>query len=71
MLEVAETTTTTQSEEIVRSQHPGELQNIQAAYRLDGKNDLKWSQLVRTVLKGKMEDQPSYGYRAETRRSPF
>ena len=46
-------TTTTHSEEIVRSQQSGELQNIQAAYRLDGKNYLKWSQLVRTVLKGK------------------
>ena len=44
---------TAQSEEIVRSQQPGELQNIQAAYRLDGKNYLKWSQLVRIVLKGK------------------
>ena len=53
MSEVAETTTTTQSEEIVRSQQPEELQNIYAAYRLDGKNHLKWSQLVRTVLKGK------------------
>lgn len=31
----------------------GELQNIQPAYRLNGKNYLKWSQLVRTVLKGK------------------
>ena len=30
-----------------------ELQNIQAAYRLNGKNDLKWSQLVRTFLKGR------------------
>ena len=37
MSEVAETTTTTQSEEIVRSQQPEELQNIYAAYRLDGK----------------------------------
>ena len=46
-------TTTTQSKEIVRSQQLGELQNIQAAYRLNGKNYLKWSQLVRTVLKGK------------------
>ena len=53
MSEVAETTTTTQSEKIVRSQQPGELQNIQATYRLDGKNYLKWSQLVRTVLKRK------------------
>ncbi|RVX07908.1 hypothetical protein CK203_014796 [Vitis vinifera] len=53
MSEVAETTTITQSEKIVRSQQPGELQNIQATYRLDGKNYLKWSQLVRTVLKRK------------------
>ncbi|KAF8411460.1 hypothetical protein HHK36_004011 [Tetracentron sinense] len=53
MSEVAETTATAQSEEIVRSQQPGELQNIQAAYRLTGKNYLKWSQLVRAVLKGK------------------
>ena len=53
MSEVTETTTTTQLEEIVRSQQLGELQNIQAAYRLNGKNYLKWSQLVRTVLKGK------------------
>ena len=30
-------TTTSQSEEIVRSQHPGELKNIKSAYRLDGK----------------------------------
>ena len=51
--EVTETTTTTQSEEIVRSQQPRELQNIQAAYRPDGKNYLKWSQLVRTMLKAK------------------
>lgn len=29
------------------------LQNIQAAYKLNGKNYLKWSQLVRTFLKGK------------------
>ena len=53
MSKVAETTTTTQSKEIVQSQQPGELQNIQAMYRLDGKNYIKWSQLVRTVLKGK------------------
>ena len=53
MSEIAKTTTTAQLEETVRSQQPGELQNIQAAYRLDGKNYLKWSQFVRTVLKGK------------------
>lgn len=34
-------------------QQPGELQHIQTTYRLDGKNYLKWSQLVRTILKGK------------------
>lgn len=31
----------------------GEFQNIHSAYRLNGKNYLKWSQLVRTILKGK------------------
>ena len=39
--------------EDIQSQQPGELQNIQPAYRLTGKNYLKWSQLVRTILKGK------------------
>ena len=53
MSEVAETTTTTQLEEIVQSQQPRKLQNIQTTYRLDEKNYLKWSQLVCTVLKGK------------------
>lgn len=31
----------------------GDLQNIQPAYRFNGKNYLKWSQLVRTFLKGR------------------
>ena len=31
----------------------GELQSLQAAYRLNRKNCLKWSQLIRTFLKGK------------------
>lgn len=53
MSEIAETTATTPSQEIVPSQQPGESQNIQAAYRLNGKNYLNWSQLVRTLLKGK------------------
>ncbi|KAL5545583.1 hypothetical protein UlMin_005270 [Ulmus minor] len=35
------------------NQGSNELQNIQTAYRLTGKNYLKWSQLVRTFLKGK------------------
>ena len=53
MSKVAETATITQLEEIFRSHQPRELQNIQATYRLDGKNYLIWSQLVCTVLKGK------------------
>ena len=36
-----------------RSQTAGELQNVHSAYRLNGKNFLKWSQLIRTILKGK------------------
>ncbi|XP_068492253.1 uncharacterized protein [Phaseolus vulgaris] len=36
-----------------RSQIAGELQNVHSAYRLNGKNYLKWSQLIRTILKGK------------------
>ena len=32
----------------------GELQNLQTTYRLNGKNYLKWSQLIRTFLKGKV-----------------
>ncbi|KAK2997372.1 hypothetical protein RJ639_026039 [Escallonia herrerae] len=40
------------SEEVTLNQTVGELQNIQSAYRLNGKNYMKWSQLVRTFLKG-------------------
>ena len=36
-----------------RFQTAGELQNVHSAYRLNGKNYLKWSQLIRTILKGK------------------
>lgn len=36
-----------------KSQTAGELQNVHSAYRLTGKNYLKWSQLIRTILKGK------------------
>ncbi|XP_024025677.1 uncharacterized protein LOC112092823 [Morus notabilis] len=55
MSEVAETTVTTRSEDAdtVRPQQVGELYNIQTAYRLDGKNYLKCSQLVQIVLKEK------------------
>ncbi|KAK3038071.1 hypothetical protein RJ639_031625 [Escallonia herrerae] len=41
-----------QSEEVTLNQTVGELQNIQSAYRLNGKNYMKWSQLVLTFLKG-------------------
>ncbi|KAJ1441200.1 hypothetical protein SESBI_01333 [Sesbania bispinosa] len=36
-----------------KSQTAGELHNIYSSYRLTGKNYLKWSQLIRTILKGK------------------
>ncbi|XP_073219751.1 uncharacterized protein [Cicer arietinum] len=36
-----------------RPQTAGELQNVHSSYRLNGKNYLKWSQLIRTILKGK------------------
>ena len=71
MSEVAETTTTTPSEGIVQSQQPGELQNIQATYRLDGKNYLKWSQLVRTMLKVKEKINHFIGTRPKPEDSRF
>jgi len=30
-----------------------QLQNLNTAYRLTGKNDLKWAQLIHRTLKGK------------------
>jgi len=51
---MSETTeNTAQSEEVVTKQNSEELLNIQAAYRQNGKNYLRWSQVVRTSLKGK------------------
>lgn len=41
------------SDEGTKTQTSVELQTIQSAYKLDGKNYLKWSQLIRTILKGK------------------
>ncbi|KAK8340668.1 hypothetical protein V6Z12_A08G113300 [Gossypium hirsutum] len=42
------------SEVFVNNSNPtSEFQNIQVAYRLNGKNYLKWSQLVRMFLKGR------------------
>ncbi|TYJ99897.1 putative UDP-3-O-acyl-N-acetylglucosamine deacetylase 2 isoform X3 [Cucumis melo var. makuwa] len=40
-------------EETNKSTAMGDIQNIHPSYQLDGKNYLKWSQLVRTFLKGK------------------
>ena len=48
--------TTATSENLTKGSNSiatGELQNIQAAYRLNGKNYFKWSQLVRMFLKGR------------------
>ena len=42
-----------QTEETTLNPSFGDLQNIQSAYRLNGKNYLKWSQFVQTYLKGK------------------
>ncbi|TXG48427.1 hypothetical protein EZV62_027721 [Acer yangbiense] len=42
-----------QNEEVVSTPSKGEMHNIRAAYRLNGKNYLKWSQVVQTFLKGK------------------
>lgn len=39
--------------ETEKSQSVRELQNIRSAYQLTGKYYLKWSQLIRTILKGK------------------
>lgn len=41
------------TEEPKTNQKIGELQNIRASYRFNGKNYLKWSQFVCTYLKGK------------------
>ena len=41
------------SDAILSNPSMGELQYIQAAYRLNGKNYLKWSQFVRVYLRGK------------------
>ncbi|KAF5454932.1 hypothetical protein F2P56_024561 [Juglans regia] len=53
MSEIKVSNTMAQSEDTISHQSSGDLQNIQAAYRLNGKNYLKWSQFIRTYLKGK------------------
>ena len=44
---------TPQSEGVITNHNTGELQNIQATYKLNGKNYFTWSQLVHRFLKGK------------------
>ncbi|XP_071903167.1 uncharacterized protein [Coffea arabica] len=51
--ETSEINSNTKSEETSNIPQTGDLQNIQAAYRLNGKNYLKWSQFVQTFFKGK------------------
>lgn len=46
-------TNTSLSEDVSAAQKTGDMQNIRMSYRLNGKNFLKWSQVVRTYLKGK------------------
>ncbi|XP_040972687.1 uncharacterized protein [Gossypium hirsutum] len=55
MTEIVKTSNTGEGSEIsVNNSNPiSEFQNIQVAYRLNEKNYLKWSQLVRTFLKGR------------------
>ncbi|KAK8369238.1 hypothetical protein V6Z12_A01G098600 [Gossypium hirsutum] len=55
MTETVKTSNTGEGSEIsVNNSNPmSEFQNIKVAYRLNGKNYLKWSQLVRTFLKGR------------------
>ena len=62
MSEVLETTiATTQSKGMITNHNIGELHSIQAAYKLNEKNYLKWSQLISTFLKGKGKIKSSLG----------
>ncbi|KAK3437210.1 hypothetical protein EUGRSUZ_C01993 [Eucalyptus grandis] len=45
--------TSGQNEEANTNHMTGDLQNVRATYRLNEKNYLKWSQFVKTYLKGK------------------
>ncbi|XP_071926035.1 uncharacterized protein [Coffea arabica] len=51
--ETSEIHSNTKSEETSNIPQTGDLQSIQATYRLNRKNNLKWSQFVQTFLKGK------------------
>ncbi|KAI0498121.1 hypothetical protein KFK09_021362 [Dendrobium nobile] len=53
MSEINSSQSIEQNEESMAHQGRGDLQSIQPSYRLNGRNYLKWSQFVRTYLKGK------------------
>lgn len=53
MSSVSETSNVTRPTETAHGANPNELGNIQAAYRLNGRNYMVWSQVVRTKLKGR------------------
>ena len=55
-MSTSETTITSNpipTEDTSSIQKIGDLWNVRASHRLNGKNYLKWSQVVRTYLKGK------------------
>ncbi|KAI0507751.1 hypothetical protein KFK09_013879 [Dendrobium nobile] len=53
MSEIDSSSNTDQPEDSMMHQGRGDLQSMQPSYRLNGKNYLKWSQFVKTYLKGK------------------
>lgn len=53
MSSASETSNATRPTETVLGANPNELGNIQAAYRLNGRNYMVWSQVVHTKLKGR------------------
>lgn len=51
--DIVDSTATAPQGDAIPQNAAGDLQQVQAAYRLNGKNYLKWSLLVRTILNGK------------------
>ncbi|KAI9160081.1 hypothetical protein LWI28_004924 [Acer negundo] len=52
-----------QTDKVTSAPGKVEMQNLQAAYRINGKNYLKWSQVVRTFRKGKGKVSHLFGTR--------
>ncbi|GAV76355.1 UBN2_3 domain-containing protein, partial [Cephalotus follicularis] len=59
------------SKEVSSNHKTGDLQNIRATYRLNEKNYLKWSQFVKTYLKGKGRPSHLLGTRPKPRDPEF